>query len=85
MTNNRSLARFFQTKAIPRTLWNACDYVLQFNCHIMHVAGAQNTAADFLSRIEHNSKERVEFKLGEDVAIQPIQVSLQYTDVADEE
>ena len=41
MTDNRSVTRFFQTKAIPPTLWNACDYVLQFNFHIMHVAGTQ--------------------------------------------
>ena len=39
MTDNRSVTRFFQTKAITpphththtHTLWNACDYVLQFN------------------------------------------------------
>ena len=57
MTDNRSVTRFFQTKAIPPTLWNACDYVLQFNFHIMHVAGTQNTAADFLSRIDLNPKK----------------------------
>ena len=48
MTDSRLVTRFFQMKAIPSTLWNACDYVLQFNFHIMHVAGTQNTAADFL-------------------------------------
>ena len=67
MTDNRSVTRFFQTKAIPPTLWNACDYVLQFNFHIMHVAGTQNTAADFLSRIELTPKERVELKIREDI------------------
>ena len=85
MTDNRSVTRFFQTKAIPPTLWNACDYVLQFNFHIMHVAGTQNTAADFLSRIELTPKERVELKIREDITIRPIQVNLQSTDVADEE
>ena len=85
MTDNRSVTRFFQTKAIPPTLWNACDYVLQFNFHIMHVAGTQNTAADFLSRIDLNPKERVELKIREDITIRPIQVNLQSTDVADEE
>ena len=60
MNENRSVTRFFQTKAIPHTLWNACDYALQFNFHIMPVAGTQNTAADFLSRIDLNPKERVE-------------------------
>ena len=60
MIDNRSVTRFFQTKAIPSTLWNACDYVLRFNFHIMHVAGTQNTATDSISRFEVNPKERVE-------------------------
>ena len=50
----------------------------------MHVAGTQNTAADFLSRIDLNPKERVELKIRNDITIQPIQVNLQSTDVADE-
>ena len=83
ITDNRSVTRFFQTKAILPTLWNACDYVLQFNFHIMHVAGAQNTAADFLSHIELNPKD--ELKIREDITIRPIQVNLHSTDVADEE
>ena len=85
MTDNRSVTRFFRTKAIPPTLWNACDYVLQFNFHTMHVAGAQNTAADFLSRIELIPKERIELKIREDITIRPIQVNLQSIDVVDEE
>ena len=85
MTDNRSVTRFFQTKVIPPTLWSACDYVLQFNFHVMHVAGTQNTAADFLSRIDFNPKEKVELKIRNDITIQPIQVNLQSTDVADEE
>ena len=76
MTDNRSVTRFFQTKTIPPTLWNACDYVLQFNFHIMHVAGTQNTAADFLSRIDLNPKERVELKIRNDITVRPIQVNL---------
>ena len=85
MTDYRSVTTFFQTKVIPPTLWNACDYILQFNFHIMHVAGTQNTAADILSRIDLNPKERVELKIREDIIIRPIQVNLQSTDVADEE
>ena len=45
LTDNKSVTRFFQTKAIPPTLWNACDYVLQFNFQIAHIAGSVNTAA----------------------------------------
>ena len=63
MTDNWSITRYFQTKAIPPTLWNACDYVPQFNFHIMHVAGTQNAATDFLSRIDLNPKEKVELKI----------------------
>ena len=52
LTDNKSVTRFFQTKAIPPVFWNACDYVLQFNFNIAHIAGSVNTAADFLSRLE---------------------------------
>ena len=51
----------------------------------MHLTGTQNTAADFLSRIDLNPKEKVELKIRNDITIQPIQVKLQSTDVADEE
>ena len=78
MTDNRSVTRIFQ-KSNPPTLWNACDYV-QFNFHVMHVAGTQNTAADFLTRIDLNPKERVELKIKNDITILPIQVNLQYAD-----
>ena len=52
LTDNKSVTRFFQTKAIPPSLWNACDYVPQFNFKIAHIACSVNTAADFLSRLE---------------------------------
>ena len=52
LTDNKSVTRFFQTKAIPPSLWNACDYVLQFNFKIAHIGGSINTAVDFLSRLE---------------------------------
>ena len=84
MTDNQSVTRFIQTKAIP-TLWNACDYVLPFIFHIMHVEGMQNTAAEFLSRTDLNSKERIERKIRNDITIRTIQVNLQSTDVADTE
>ena len=31
MTDSKSVTRFFQTKMILPPLWNACDFVLQFN------------------------------------------------------
>ena len=51
LTDNKSVTRFFQTKMIPPALWNACDYVMQFNFLIAHVPGKMNTAANFLSRL----------------------------------
>ena len=51
----------------------------------MHVAGSQNTAADFLSRLELTPKERIQLKLRDDIITAPIEVNLQSTDVADEE
>ena len=50
LTDNQSVTSFFQTKAIPIAVWNACDYALQFNFKIAHIAVSINTAADFLSR-----------------------------------
>ena len=85
LTDNRSVTRFFQTKTTPPALCNACDYVLQFKFRIMHVAGSQNTAADFLSRLEPTPKEKVQLKLRDDILTSPIEVNLQSTDVADEE
>ena len=55
------------------------------NFPIMQVAGTQNTAADFLWRIDLDPKERVELKIRNDITTQSIQVNLQSTDVADEE
>ena len=85
LTDNKSVTRFFQTKAIPPSLWNACDYVLQFNFKIAHNAGSVNTAADFLSRLELKVTEKIHLKIREDVQTTPIEVSTSSSDVADEE
>ena len=85
LTDNKSVTRFFQTKAIPPSLWNACDYVLQFNFKIAHIAGSFNTAADFLSRLELKVTEKIHLKSREDVQTTPIEVSTSSSDVADEE
>ena len=84
-TDNRSVTRFFQTKIIPPPLWNACDYVLQYNFVIAHVAGAMNTAADFLSRAEVNPTEKLEMNIRNDVTTKSIEVNIQSTGVAEEE
>ena len=85
LTHNKSVTRFFQTKSIPPSLWNECDFVLQFNFKIAHIAGLVNTAADFLSRLELKVTERIRLKIREDVQTTTIEVTTSSSDVADEE
>ena len=85
LTDNKSVTRFFQTKVIPPALWNACDYVLQFNFKIAHIAGSVNTAADFLSRLELKVTEKIRLKIREDIHTTPIEVTTSSSDVADED
>ena len=58
LTDNKSVTRFLQTKMMPPPLWNACNFVLQFNFVIAHVPDKMNTAADFLSGLEADPKEK---------------------------
>ena len=85
LTDNKSVNLFFQTKAIPPSLWNACDYVLQFNFKKAHIAGSVNPAAHFLSRLELKVTEKIHLKIREDVQTTPIEVSTSSSDVAEEE
>ena len=85
LTDNKSVTRFFQTKPIPLALWNACDYVLQFNFKIAHIAGSVNTAADFLSRLELRVTGKIRLKIREDIHSTPIEVTTSSSDIADEE
>ena len=39
LTDNKSVTRFCQLKAIPAALWNACDYVLQLIFKLANMAG----------------------------------------------
>ena len=85
LTDNKSVTRFYQTKAIPPALWNACDYLLQFNFKIAHIAGSVNTAADFFSRLELKVTDKIRLKIREDIHTTPIEVTTSSSDVADEE
>ena len=46
MTDSISVTRFFQTKIIPLPLWNACNFILQFNFTIAHIPSRTNTATE---------------------------------------
>ena len=85
LTDNKSVTRFFQTKAIPPYLWNACEYVLQFNFKVAHLAGSVNRAADFLSRLELKVTERIRLNIRKDVQTTPIEVTTSSSDVAVED
>ena len=85
LTDNKSVTRFFQTKAIPAAFWNSCDIVLQFNFKIAHITGSVNTAADFLSRLELKVTEEIRLKIREDIQTTPIEVTTSSSDIADEE
>ena len=85
LTDNKSVTRFFQTKAIPPSLWNACDSVLLFNFKMAHIASSVNTAVDFLSRLELKITEKIHLKIQEGVQIIPKEVSTSSSDGADEE
>ena len=85
LTDKKSVTRFFQTKAILPSLWNACGYVLQFNFKIAHIAGSVNTAADFLSRLELKVTEKIHLTIREDVQTTPVEVTTCSSDVAEEE
>ena len=85
LTDKKCVTRFLQTKAIPPSLWNACDYMLQFNFKIAHIAGSVKTAADLFPRLELRATERIHLKIREDVQTTPIEVTTSSSDVADEE
>ena len=85
LTDYKSVTRFFQTKAIPPALWNACDYVLQFNFKKAHIAGSVKQAADFLSRLEPKVTQKIRLKIGADLQTTPIEVTTYSSDVAKEE
>ena len=85
LTDNKSVTRFFQTKVIPPTLWNACDYVIQFNFTIANIPGKNNTAADYLSRLEICPKEKLILRIREDISTTPIELNVQSAGVIEED
>ena len=67
LADNKLVTRFFQTKIRPPPLWNACDFVIQFNFIIAHIPGKNNTTADYLSRMEMDPTEKLVLKMRADV------------------
>ena len=85
ITDNKSVTRSFQTEITPPPLWNACDFVIQYNFIIAHIPGKNNSAADYLSRMEMDPTEKLVLKIREDVETRPIEVNVQSAGVSEEE
>ena len=50
-----------------------------------HIPGAQNTAADYSSRLETDAKDKLVVKIREDVQTLPIEINVQSAGVSQEE
>ena len=85
MTDSKLVTNFFQTKMIRPPLWNARDFVLQFNFTIAHIPGKMNATADFLSRLEMDPNGKIILKIREDIRTKPIEVNIESTGIAQEE
>ena len=84
-TDRKSVTRSFQTKVNTPHLWNACDFVLQFNSTIAHIPEKMYSAADFFSRLEMVPNEKIILLIREDIPIKPIEMNLELTGIAQEE
>ena len=69
LTDNQSLAKFFQAKTVPLSVWNFLDRVLSFNIIIAHVPGTANYAADFLSRMQTDPSASLSLKLTDKIPV----------------
>ena len=58
---------------------------MQFNFTIAHIPGQNNTAADYLSRLEISPKEKLILLIREDISITPIELNVQSAGVTEEE
>ena len=67
LTHYKNVTRFFQTKAIPPTLWNAFAKMLQFQLKKTHITGSINTAAGFLSGLQLKVTEKIRRKNRKDI------------------
>ena len=85
LKEEKSVTRCFWTKENPQALWNAFDYMLQFNFRITHIAGSVNTEAAFLSRLRLRVTEKIRLKIQEGIQTTPIDVTTSSSEVTDEE
>ena len=70
-TDLKSVLYMFRTGAVPRTLWNTCDFTLPFKCRLIYRAVAVNKTAKVLFRKK--------LSYGEDMDQNPQQHTLELT------
>ena len=58
---------------------------MQFSFNIAHIPGKNNTAADYLSRLEICPKEKLKLRIREDISTTPIELNVQSAGVTEEE
>ena len=85
LIDKNAVTTFFQSKIVPPALWNARNYVIQFNYVIAHIPGAQKTAAEYLPRLEADPEDKPVKKIIEDVQTVPIETNIQSAGVSQEE
>ena len=85
LTDSKAVTGLFQKKIIPPPLLIACDYAIQFNFAIAHNPCKNNTAADYLSRLKSDPKDKLILKMREDVETKPVEVSVQSAGISKEE
>ena len=74
LTDNKSLAQFFQAKTIPPSLWNCSDRLLSYTLVIAHIPGRANYAADFLSSIQSDLSTTLQLKLTDRIPVREIEI-----------
>ena len=57
---------------------------MQFNFKLAHIAGSNNTAANFVTRLELKVTKKIRLKIREDIQTTPIEVTISSLDVANE-
>ena len=73
MTENKSIICSLEMKALLTASLNTCDHVLHFNFKIADITGSVNTAADFLTELDFEVKEKIRLKIREDIETTPIE------------
>ena len=75
-TDNKALSSFLQCPNIPASLCKYVDRLLQFKFVLAHVAGEENPAADYLSRMYLNPHLSMELEIGASIPVHQVQVRL---------